>query len=57
MSDITKHNKAAMKKESFLLSFSVPIQMLLGGLNDIMKMNTFLRNTISKLYDAFAERL
>lgn len=57
MSDIAKHNKAAMNKESFLLSFSVPIQMLLGGLNDIMKMNTFLRNIISKLYDALAERL
>ena len=57
MSDIAKHNKAAMNKESFLLSFSVPIKMLLGGLNDIMKMNTFLRNIISKLYDALAERL
>ena len=43
--------------ESLLLSFSVPIQMLLGGLNNIMKMNTFLRNTISELYDALAERL
>ena len=43
-----------MGKRNSAYSFSVSILMLVKGSKNIIKMNTFLRNTISELYDAFS---
>ena len=43
-----------MGKRNSAHSFSVSILKLVKGSKNIIKMNTFLRNTISELYDAFS---
>ena len=45
------HYKIVISRGNFSHLFSVPIKILIGGLKICNKMNIFLRNTISNLYD------
>ena len=45
------HYKIVISRGNFPHLFSVPIKILVGGLKICNKMNIFLRNTISNLYD------